>query len=120
MKDWIFHPFLLIIGNSKSFKKFFSSFEISLKGRCKERLSKSSGTTQKDKLHLFLSKIHDIFCLIYIEIITLTNILKSLYSYRIEINYFCHNTQFSAKIRVFNGFSKILLIFLRKQPIFKY
>ena len=84
------HPILLVISNGQSLEQFLSALEIGLKGRGKERLAESSRTTQKDIPHFFLSKINDVFGLIYIEIITLSDIRECLYSYRIEIYYFCH------------------------------
>ena len=84
------YPFLLIISNSQSLEKFLSSLEIGLESRGNKRLSESSWTTQKNVLHLFLSKINDVLGLIYIEIFTLSDIRECLYSYRIEIYYFCH------------------------------
>ena len=90
MKHWMLDLFLLIICNGQSFEKFFPSLKISLKGRGKKKKFESSWATQKDVLHLFLSKINDVFGLIYIEIIALSDIRECLYSYRIEIYYFCH------------------------------
>ena len=105
MQHRVLHPILLIISNGQSLKKFFPTLEIGLEGRCKERLSESSWTTQKNILHFFLSKIHDVLGLINIEIITLSDIRECLYSYRIEIYHFCHIptcfTFCAAKLRIF-------------------
>ena len=90
MKHRMLHPFLLVISNSQSFEKFFSSLEIGLKGRGKERLAESSWTIQKDELHTFLSKFRDVLGLIYIEITFLAYLRECLYSYRIFVDYFCH------------------------------
>ena len=90
MKHGMLHPFLLVVSNGQSIEKFFSSFEIGLEGRGKERLAESSWTTQKDKLHTFFSKIHDVLGLIYIEIFFLADFFKCLYSYGIFVDYFCH------------------------------
>ena len=85
------HPFLLIIGYGKSLEEFLSPLEVSLERRGKERLSESSWTIQKDIRHLLLSKIYDIFRLIHVEVIFLTNSLESLHSNRKAIYQFCHN-----------------------------
>ena len=90
MKHGMLHPFLLVVSNGQSLKKLLSSLEIGLKGRGKERLSESSWTTQKDKLHSFLSKVRDVLGLIYIEIIFLADFFESLNSYGIFIYYLSH------------------------------
>ena len=90
MEYRMLHPILLVISNSQSFEKFFSSLEIGLKGRGKERLAESSWTIQKDELHTFLSKFRDVLGLVYIEITFLAYLRECLYSYGIFVDYFCH------------------------------
>ena len=91
MEHRILHPFFLIIGYSQTLEEFFLSGKVSMKCGGKKRLAESSGTTQKNILHLLLPEVNDILGLIYIEIIAFANILEGLNTNGIKIYKSCHN-----------------------------
>ena len=82
MKHRILLPLLLQLVDGKPLEQFFFSLEIAFQGRYKQRLSKSSWTTQKVNCTI-MNQIIDQACLVQINIAIFYDFLKVLYTDRI-------------------------------------
>ena len=82
MEHRIDFPFLLQLFHGKSLKKVFPSQVITLQRGDKNAFSETSWSSQKINASLMSERIYQ-RRLIYIDISTLTELLKILYSYRI-------------------------------------
>ena len=82
MEHRILYPLFLQPLHSQPLKQILTTREITMQSRSKQRLTKTARTAQK---HIFRKMSHaiNVFRLIDIKVILLTNFRKSLYPYGI-------------------------------------
>ena len=83
VKHWIFRPFFFQLFDGKSFEEFFLALKVALHRSDKERLTKTAWSSQEEISTAGMGHTIDIFRLVDIEFVFLTDSLKCLYAYRI-------------------------------------
>lgn len=74
MQHRIFDPLFFQLLDSQPFEKFFTSLEVTLERADQQGFPESSRTAEENVTWIWMSKIIDIFCLIYIQVILLPKV----------------------------------------------